>query len=157
MESRRYPTDLSEDEWRCQRPASSRAHRAGPPQGFHGLRAILDAVFFYVLKSGCPWRLLPRDFPPWRKTVYSTGSGSSGASTVHLREHLNAALRERLRTRLGRRTRTPARASPASPTTRSPRRLPAWVANRGATTEERRRFGAGSATCCSWTPRRAWS
>jgi transposase len=32
------------------------------------LRAILDAVF-YVLKSGCPWRLLPRDFPPW-KTVY---------------------------------------------------------------------------------------
>jgi putative transposase len=33
------------------------------------LRAILDAVFFYVLKSGCPWRLLPRDFPPW-KTVY---------------------------------------------------------------------------------------
>jgi transposase len=35
----------------------------------HGLRAILDAVFFYVLKSGCPWRLLPREFPPW-KTVY---------------------------------------------------------------------------------------
>jgi transposase len=35
---------------------------------FHGLRAILDAVF-YVLKSGCPWRLLPRDFPPW-KSVY---------------------------------------------------------------------------------------
>jgi putative transposase len=34
----------------------------------HGLRAILEAVF-YVLKSGCPWRLLPRDFPP-RKTVY---------------------------------------------------------------------------------------
>jgi transposase len=32
------------------------------------LRAILDAVF-YVLKSGCPWRLLPSDFPPW-KTVY---------------------------------------------------------------------------------------
>jgi putative transposase len=32
------------------------------------LRAILDAVF-YVLKSGCPWRLLPKDFPPW-KTVY---------------------------------------------------------------------------------------
>jgi transposase len=28
----------------------------------HGLRAILDAVF-YILKSGCHWRLLPRDFP----------------------------------------------------------------------------------------------
>jgi len=32
------------------------------------LRAILDALF-YVLKSGCPWRLLAREFPPW-KTVY---------------------------------------------------------------------------------------
>jgi transposase len=49
-------------------PTSSRAHRTRTPQASHGLRAILDAVF-YVLKSGCPWRLLPKDFPPW-KTVY---------------------------------------------------------------------------------------
>jgi putative transposase len=34
----------------------------------HSLRAIFDTVF-YVLKSGCPWRLLPCDFPPW-PTVY---------------------------------------------------------------------------------------
>jgi putative transposase len=34
----------------------------------HSLREILNAVF-YVLKSGCAWRLLPHDFPPW-KTVY---------------------------------------------------------------------------------------
>jgi putative transposase len=32
------------------------------------LRDVLDAIF-YVLKSGCPWRLLPHDFPPW-STVY---------------------------------------------------------------------------------------
>jgi putative transposase len=29
------------------------------------LRPILDAVY-YTLKSGCPWRLLPREFPPWK-------------------------------------------------------------------------------------------
>ena len=34
----------------------------------HSLRDIFDAIF-YVLKSGCPWRLLPHDFPPW-STVY---------------------------------------------------------------------------------------
>jgi transposase len=28
-------------------------------------REVLNAIFFYVLKSGCPWRLLPKDFPPW--------------------------------------------------------------------------------------------
>ena len=32
------------------------------------MRPILGAVF-YVLKSGCPWRWLPKDFPP-SKTVY---------------------------------------------------------------------------------------
>jgi transposase len=34
----------------------------------HTTREVLDAVF-YVLKGGCQWRLLPRDFPPW-ETVY---------------------------------------------------------------------------------------
>jgi putative transposase len=34
----------------------------------HSLRDVLDAIF-YVLKSGCHWRLLPHDFPPW-STVY---------------------------------------------------------------------------------------
>jgi putative transposase len=34
----------------------------------HSPREILDAVF-YVLKTGCQWRMLPRQFPPW-KTVF---------------------------------------------------------------------------------------
>jgi putative transposase len=65
----------------------------------HGLRAILDAVF-YVLKSGCPWRLLPRDFAPW-KTVYDWFRRWRIDRTW---KRLNAELRERLRSRLGRDT-----------------------------------------------------
>ena len=61
------------------------------------MRAILDAVF-YVLKSGCPWRLLPRDFPPW-KTVYDWFRRWRIDGTW---ERLNAELRERLRWQLGR-------------------------------------------------------
>ncbi len=34
----------------------------------HALRDVFDAIF-YVLRSGCPWRMLPGDFPPW-PTVY---------------------------------------------------------------------------------------
>jgi putative transposase len=34
----------------------------------HTLREILDAIF-YILRSGCAWRLLPHDFPPW-KTIH---------------------------------------------------------------------------------------
>ena len=39
----------------------------GRPRAY-SLRDVFDAIF-YVLKSGCPWRLLPHDFPPW-STVY---------------------------------------------------------------------------------------
>ena len=96
MQSRRYPTDLSDDEWRCISPHLPEPAGWGRPR-LHGLRAILDAVF-YVLKSGCPWRLLPRDFAPW-KTVYDWFRRWRLDGTW---ERLNAELRERLRARLGR-------------------------------------------------------
>ncbi len=35
----------------------------------HSLRDIFDAIF-YVLRSGCPWRMLPGDFPPWQTVFY---------------------------------------------------------------------------------------
>jgi putative transposase len=96
MESRRYPTDLSDDEWRCIRAHLPEPAREGRPR-LHGLREILDAVF-YVLKSGCPWRWLPRDFPPW-KTVYDWFRRWRIDGTW---KRLNAELRELLRVRLGR-------------------------------------------------------
>jgi len=96
MESRKYPTDLSDHEWRCIRPHLPEPTGQGRPR-LHGSRAILDAVF-YVLKSGCPWRLLPREFPPW-KTVYDWFRRWRIDGTW---ERLNAELRERLRCRLGR-------------------------------------------------------
>src|SRR3712207_6718037 len=35
----------------------------------HGLREIFDAIF-YVVRSGCAWRLLPGDFAPWQTVYY---------------------------------------------------------------------------------------
>jgi putative transposase len=96
MESKRYPTDLSDEEWCCIRAHLPEPTREGRPR-LHGLRAILDAVF-YVLKSGCPWRWLPKDFPPW-KTVYDWFRRWRIDGTW---ERLNAELRELLRARLGR-------------------------------------------------------
>ena len=96
MMSRRYPTDLSDEEWLCIRPHLPEPTGHGRPK-LHDSRAILDAVF-YVLKSGCPWRLLPREFPPW-KTVYDWFRKWRIEGTW---ERLNAELRERLRRSLGR-------------------------------------------------------
>src|SRR3712207_3550570 len=65
---RSYSTDLSDSEWGRLEPHVPAPNKRGPPKT-HTTRQILNAVFFYVLKSGCPWRMLPRDFPPW-ETVY---------------------------------------------------------------------------------------
>src|SRR3712207_3408984 len=91
-----YPTDLSDAEFRHIEPHLPAANQRGRPK-MHAPREILNAVF-YVLKSGCPWRLLPREFPPWR-TVYHWFRRWRTDGTF---ERLNAALREALRARLGR-------------------------------------------------------
>jgi putative transposase len=60
-------------------------------------REILNAIF-YMLKSGCAWRLLPHDFPPW-KTVYHYFRFWRLDGTW---ERMHAALRDRVRVRLKR-------------------------------------------------------
>ena len=92
----KIPNRLSDAEWECLKAHLPAPSKRGRPRT-HGLRAILDAVF-YVLKSGCPWRLLPHDFPPW-KSVYDWFRKWRIDGTF---ERLNTALRERLRTRSGR-------------------------------------------------------
>jgi putative transposase len=92
-----YPTDLSDAEFRHIEEHLPTANQRGRPR-IHAPREILNAVF-YVLKSGCPWRLLPRDFPPWRSVYHYFRAWRIDGTTW---ERLNAALRERLRTRLGR-------------------------------------------------------
>ena len=62
MRSRRYPTDLSDEEWVLLEQYLPAPKRRGRPR-LHSPRELLDAVF-YVLKTGCQWRMLPREFPP---------------------------------------------------------------------------------------------
>src|SRR5215212_2248726 len=80
---------------RAPRPAPE--NKRGRPRA-HAAREILDAIFFYVLKSGCPWRLLPREFPPWETVYWWFGRWRTDGTF----ERLNAALGERLRARSGR-------------------------------------------------------
>ena len=91
-----YPTDLSEEVFGHIEEHLPAANQRGRPK-IHPPREILNAVF-YVLKSGCPWRLLPREFPPWR-TVYHWFRAWRIDGTF---ERLNTELREALRARWGR-------------------------------------------------------
>lgn len=65
-----YPSDLTDEQWELIAPLLPPARtgpRAGRPEK-HPRRRIVDAIL-YVTRTGCPWRYLPKDFPPW-ETVY---------------------------------------------------------------------------------------
>jgi putative transposase len=63
----RYGSDLTDAEWAIIAQFLPPPARTGRPREWT-MREIVNAIF-YVLRAGCPWRMLPKDFPP-RSTVY---------------------------------------------------------------------------------------
>jgi putative transposase len=59
-----YPTDLSDKEWDLIKHLVPDAKPGGRPEAYPK-REILNGIF-YLLRSGCSWRMLPHDLPPWR-------------------------------------------------------------------------------------------
>jgi transposase len=62
-----YASDVTDREWALIAPHLPAARSGGRPRSTC-LRRVVNAVF-YLLQTGCQWRMLPRDFPP-RSTVY---------------------------------------------------------------------------------------
>jgi putative transposase len=91
-----YPSNLSDAEWECLQhflPARSPRGRLRR----HSLRSVFDALF-YLVRTGCPWRYLPSNFPPWQTVYYHWRQFCrTGLWTLVYR-----ALREAERRRVGR-------------------------------------------------------
>ena len=58
-----YPSDVTDVEWEFLLPYLT-LMREDAPQREYTLRDLFDAMR-YVVKTGCQWRYLPHDFPPW--------------------------------------------------------------------------------------------
>lgn len=67
--SAQYPCGLTDSEWQQVQHLFDPPGRTGRPEKYTR-RQMLEACV-YVLRSGCSWRMLPRDFPPW-PAVYKT-------------------------------------------------------------------------------------
>ena len=65
--TKRYPSDLTDEEWGAVEPFLPKAAKTGSPRRTD-LREVLNAIR-YLVRSGCEWRMLPIHFPPW-PTVY---------------------------------------------------------------------------------------
>ena len=64
----RYPSDLSDREWAILEPLLSSPEKRGRPPQWPP-RCVADADF-YLLRSGCSWRMLPHEYPPWQTVYY---------------------------------------------------------------------------------------
>jgi transposase len=57
-------SDPTDTEWAVLEPLLPKANTTGRPWA-RSLREIFEAIF-YILRAGCPWRMLPDCFPPWQ-------------------------------------------------------------------------------------------
>jgi putative transposase len=94
-----YPSDLKEQEWQWLGPhlpdPSTKGSR-GRPQEWP-LREIINGML-YVLRTGCQWRMMPHDLPPWQTVYYHHRKWRLN----QLWEKINRILREKVRQRDGR-------------------------------------------------------
>src|SRR4051794_5132865 len=67
MRDKPYDTDLTDEQFALVEPLLPQRKRTGRPPA--DLREVLNGIF-YLVRSGCQWRLLPHDFPPW-STVHT--------------------------------------------------------------------------------------
>jgi putative transposase len=63
------PSDLTYAEWECLQPCLL-ASRSSCRTRRHSLRSSLNAIYYALLRTGCPWRSLPSSFPPWQTVLY---------------------------------------------------------------------------------------
>ena len=66
---KRYPSDLTEVQWdNIEHLFPQGDGRTGRPRAYP-LREIVNAIL-YLVRSGCTWRMLPHDLPPWKTVSY---------------------------------------------------------------------------------------
>jgi transposase len=95
QDGNRLPSDLSDGEWERLEPLIPQAKPGGRPRKTD-MRLAMNAIF-YLLRTGCPWRYLPREVFPPRSTVYSIFRAFQRDGVWEgIWEELRAALRERL-------------------------------------------------------------
>ena len=90
MRANKYPSDITDEQWALIEPLIP-IYPGGRPRKTN-LRDVVDAIF-YLLRTGCQWRYLPKDFPP-RSTVWRYFDEWRHNGTL---EEIHDALREKVR------------------------------------------------------------
>ena len=63
-----YPSNFTDKEWAIIKPMLPGPHKLGRPPRYTR-RSVVEAIL-YIVRSGCGWRMMPHDLPPWRLCYY---------------------------------------------------------------------------------------
>jgi len=91
MDTKHYPSDLTDEQWMLVKPMIP-LYPGGRPRTT-SMRDVLNAIF-YVVRTGCQWRFLPTDFPP-KSTVWGYFDEWRHNGTL---QEIHDVLRDRIRT-----------------------------------------------------------
>ncbi len=86
-----YPSDVSEEEWAFCAPYLT-LMREDAPQREHSLRELFNGLRWLV-RAGCPWRMMPNDLPPWHAVQQQTQRWLRAGCFESLAEDLRVLLR----------------------------------------------------------------
>ncbi len=95
---KRYPTDLTDEQWAIMEPffpVPKQQGRTGRPRQY-SYRQIVNGIF-YVLRAGCTWDMMPNDLPPWLTCNHYFSRWRRDGTW----QKIHDALRERLRVQVG--------------------------------------------------------
>ena len=87
-----YPSDLSAREWQLLEPLLPPPKPGGRPITYPR-REIVNAIR-YVLRTGCSWRMLPHDLPPWRIVFHYFSTWRRDGAWQRVHDVLHAELRQ---------------------------------------------------------------
>lgn len=90
----RYPSDLTDGEWAILEPLLPPPSKTGRKRGWP-MREVVNAIFF-ILRGGCPWRMLPEHFPPHQTTYAWFARFRDDGTWQTINHHLLMLDRERI-------------------------------------------------------------
>lgn len=90
-QSKKYSSDLNDQEWTIISSLIPSAKSGGRKRSVN-VRSIMNGIF-YLIRTGCQWQMLPKDFPPWGTVHYYYRRWRIDGTLFKMHEHLRKLTR----------------------------------------------------------------